>query len=131
MQCIYLQKNDMKSDYKVIVAGTRTFKNYALLENRLVHFLSGRKPSEVIIISGGAKGADRLGEKFAKEKHCNLKVFPADWITFGNSAGYRRNAEMSKVANACVVFWDGRSKGTKHMIDIAEKEGLDIVIVNY
>lgn len=108
-------------DYKIVVAGTRTFNDYELLETELITVLKGKKPSEVTIVSGGARGADSLGEKFAREKRCWLKVFSADWDGFGKSAGYRRNAEMANYADACIVFWDGKSKGTKHMIDLAEK----------
>lgn len=95
----------------------------------MVKFLRLMKPHEVEIVSGTARGADQLGEKFAKEKGCNLKQFPADWDAYGKSAGYRRNADMAKYADACVVFWDGVSKGTKHMIDLAEKAELDLKIV--
>jgi hypothetical protein len=118
-------------DYKIIVAGTRTFNDYALLETRLIGVLRGKRPSQVTIVSGGARGADSLGERFAREKKCKLARFPADWETYGKSAGYRRNAEMANFANACIVFWDGKSKGTKHMIDLAEKHGLELYIVNY
>lgn len=115
--------------YKVVVAGSRGFNDYALMETSLVHFLHGKRPSEVMIVSGTAKGADRLDEKFAKEKGCFLKLFPADWDAYGKSAGYRRNADMAKYADACIVFWDGISKGTKHMIDLAEREGLELKII--
>ena len=117
--------------YKVIVAGSRDFNDYGLLERELINFLRGRKPSEVEIVSGGARGADRLGERFAKEKKCRLALFKADWDKYGKSAGYRRNVEMAEYSNACVVFWDSVSKGSKHMIDIAEKKGLDLEIVRY
>lgn len=55
----------------------------------------------------------------------------ADWDIYGKSAGYIRNAEMAKYADACVVFWDGKSRGTKHMIDLAKKEGIGLKVVNY
>lgn len=117
--------------YKVIVAGSRDFNDYELLERELINFLRGKKPNEVEIVSGGARGADRLGEKFAKEKGCKLTIMNADWNRYGKSAGYRRNVEMAEYSNACVVFWDNVSKGSKHMIDIAEKKDLDLKIVKY
>lgn len=117
--------------YKVIVAGSRDFNKYQLLERELINFLRGRKPSEVQIVSGTARGADKLGERFATEKGCSLAGFPADWDRYGKSAGYRRNADMAKYSDACVCFWDGKSRGTKHMIDLAEKEGLEIKVVRY
>ncbi|MFS0643834.1 DUF2493 domain-containing protein [Siminovitchia sp. 179-K 8D1 HS] len=117
--------------YKVIVAGSRDFDDYPLLERELIHFLFGRHPNEVEIISGTARGADQLGERFAKEKGCALKLFPADWNKNGKAAGPIRNKEMSEYADACVVFWDGVSRGTKNMIDNAKRKGLKLKIVRY
>jgi hypothetical protein len=116
---------------KVIVAGGRDFENYHLLCGKLAGWLKGISPEEIEIVSGGANGADKLGERFADDNGCKLKVFKAEWDTFGDSAGYIRNAEMSKYADACICFWDGKSKGTKHMIDLAKKEGLALKVVIY
>ena len=55
--------------------------------------------------------------------------YPADWEQYGPRAGYIRNSEMAKVATHLIAFWDGRSKGTKHMIDIARKAGLYVLAV--
>ena len=92
-------------------------------------------PSQVKFISGTAKGADILGEQFAYTYEYDVKRFPADWNTYGKSAGYRRNAEMAKYASEAYgvlfAFWDGQSKGTKHMIDLANKYGLEVHVVNY
>ena len=112
--------------FKVIVAGSRDFRDYELLKRVLDHLLSHKAVEEVEIVSGTARGADEMGERFAKEKGYALKQFPADWDTFGKSAGYRRNSQMADYADACVVFWDGKSRGTKHMIDLAEKTGLPL-----
>lgn len=85
----------------------------------------------VEIVSGGARGADSLGEKFAREHGCKIKRFIPDWDGLGKKAGFVRNWDMAKYADACVVFWDGKSKGTKHMIDLAKKEGLNLRVVEY
>jgi len=77
--------------------------------------------TSIEIVSGGAKGADQLGEQYAKENNYNLRIFPADWDKYGKKAGYIRNEEMAKYADACVCFWDGKSKGTKMMIELAKK----------
>lgn len=111
---------------RVIVAGSRGFNDYQKLCKTLDHLLCRYQPSEVEIVSGGARGADTLGERYAKEKGCSLKIFPAEWDKFGKSAGYRRNVQMAEYSNGCVVFWDGKSKGAKHMIDIAEKYKLNL-----
>ncbi|AYP68354.1 hypothetical protein PQE75_gp125 [Bacillus phage vB_BcoS-136] len=115
--------------FKIIVAGTRDFNNYDLLKRNLIHLLQNKNLDEVEIVSGGARGADKLGERFAKEHNCGLKIFPADWEKYGKSAGYRRNAEMANYADACVCFWDRKSRGTRHMIDLANKKGIKLRVV--
>lgn len=116
---------------KVIIAGSRSFKNYELLVARMIHALSNYKPEEVEIVSGGAYGADQLGERFAKMAGCSLKVLKPDWDLYGKRAGFMRNWDMAKYADACVVFWDGASLGAKHMIDLAKREGLKLKVVRY
>lgn len=112
---------------KVIIAGGRTFNDYKLLCQICDKALSLQ--NEVEIVSGTANGADKLGEKYAKEKGCPVKHFPADWDKYGKSAGYKRNEEMAKYADALIAFWDGKSKGTKHMIDLAKRYELKVKVV--
>ena len=111
---------------RVIIAGSRNFDNYKLIVETCNNIL----PSYVEVVSGTARGADKLGEKYAEEKGYPIKKFPADW-TLGKSAGYLRNKEMAKYATEAIVFWDGKSKGTKHMIDLANEYKLKLTIVNY
>lgn len=113
---------------KVIIAGGREFNNYELLRDSCDKILANQ--TEVEIVSGGARGADALGEKYAKEKNYPIKLFPADW-SLGKKAGYLRNQQMGDYADALIAFWDGQSKGTKHMIDIAKAKGLKLRIINY
>lgn len=109
---------------KTIIAGSRNFNDYDLLEAVLL------KHSDITeIISGCARGADSLGEKFALEHSIPIKKFPADWNTYGKSAGYRRNEQMAYYGDRLIAFWDGQSKGTKHMIDLARKVGLEVEVV--
>jgi hypothetical protein len=115
---------------KVIVAGGRDFKDYNLLKSKLDLLLSNiTEPIE--IVSGAANGADKLGEKYAKDQGLSLKQFPANWNKFNKSAGYIRNKEMAEYATHCVCFWDGKSKGTKHMIDLAKELNLKVRVVKY
>ena len=114
---------------KIVVAGSRGFENYNLLKETLDSLIKGRPESE--IVSGTAKGADLLGEKYAAERSLQIKRFPANWDKFGKRAGYLRNEEMAKYADACVCFWDGNSKGTKSMIDLAEKHNLKTFVIRY
>lgn len=115
--------------FRVIVAGGRYFNNYKLLTERLDYYISNK--SNVVIISGTAKGADSLGEKYALEKGLETERYPADWNSHGKSAGYIRNKQMSEVADAVICFWDGKSRGTKHMIDIAISKEIPLKIVRY
>jgi ABC-type enterochelin transport system substrate-binding protein len=114
---------------KVIIAGGRDFKNYELLKEKCQKILANQK--EVIIISGGANGADKLGEQYAQEYGHKVEKFLADWDKFGKSAGYIRNKEMADNADALIAFWDGVSKGTKHMIDLAKEKELKIRVIKY
>lgn len=114
--------------YKVIVAGSRDFDDYPLLCWKLDRLLA-QKMGDVEIVCGKARGADSLGEQYAKERGIPVRYFPADWRTLGQSAGYQRNTQMAQYADALVAFWDGRNKGTKHMIDTAQRFKLDIRVV--
>lgn len=115
--------------FKVIVAGGREFNDYQLLKNKLDQLLQNK--NNVEIVCGKARGADTLGEAYAKEMGYSVKEFPAQWNEFGKRAGYIRNEEMAKYADACVAFWDGESKGTKHMIDLANKHKIEVRVIKY
>ncbi len=114
---------------KVIVAGSRGFNDYQLLEHKLDKILQNQK--DITIISGNAKGADTLGEVYAVARNYGLETYPADWGRFKNSAGYIRNEQMAKIADASVIFWDGFSKGAKHMIDLSHKYELKTRVIKY
>ena len=115
--------------YKVIIAGSREFENYEMLKRVCDNALRNKESME--IVSGKANGADELGEKYAKEKGHKIKEMRARWGEFGKSAGYRRNKEMAKYGDMLIAFWDGKSKGTKHMVNLAKEFGLKIKIVEY
>jgi YspA, cpYpsA-related SLOG family len=114
---------------KVIVAGTRKFNDYPLLCRKCDYYLQDQ--NEIEIVSGCATGADKLGEKYAKERGFKVKQFPADWAGLGKKAGYERNKQMAEYAECLLVFWDGASLGTKHMIDLARQNGLEVRIIQY
>ncbi len=118
---------------KVIIAGTRDFNDYAFLKKNVDYFLQGINPNneEIEIVSGNARGADKLGERYAKEHNLPVKLFPANWDKYGKRAGYLRNQEMANYSDMLIAFWDEKSKGTKHMIDIAKKQGLTVIVVGY
>lgn len=76
------------------------------------------------VLSGTARGIDRIGERWAAERDIPIERHPAEWDKYGKSAGYRRNAEMVKVADALVAFWDGKSPGTENTIAMADRKGM-------
>ena len=123
----------MEKKHRIIVEGSREFWDYDLLRDEMRRYIkeNGMKEEDIEIVSGTARGADRLGEMFAEESGLEVVLFPADWKKNGNSAGHIRNNEMKKYATDCVAFWDGESKGTKGMIDSATKAGLGVKVVNY
>lgn len=119
--------------FHVIIAGTRSFDNYNLLRNVMDVLLSDvvAAGEGIRVISGDAPGADRLGAEYASERGYEVVHCPADWDTHGKAAGYIRNTEMAHHGNALVAFWDGESRGTRHMIKTAESLGLEVRVFEY
>lgn len=117
--------------FKVIIAGGRDYIDYTKLCKVCDKMLSRNKKEEIEIVSGGARGADKLGETYARQREIPFKRFPAKWDKYGKSAGYKRNEEMAEYADALIAFWDGESKGTEHMINLAEKRGLKTAVIKY
>ena len=114
---------------RLIIAGGRDFNDYSLLCDEVSQFIG--KENDVTIISGLARGADTLGCKYASENSYNVEGFAAEWHIHGRSAGIRRNKYMAKHADHLIAFWDGKSRGTMHMIDFAHSLGLKVKVVPY
>lgn len=114
---------------KIIIAGSRGFADYALLKKKVDEYLTDY--TDITIISGGAHGADKLGEHYAKEHGFDLEIYPAEWEKYGKSAGYKRNELMAEKADVLIAFWDKQSRGTKHMIDLAKAKGLKGKVIIY
>lgn len=119
--------------FRVIIAGTRDFKDYELLKSYCDYMLSKKVESgeEIVVLSGGASGADALGEQYAKERGYNILHYPAQWDKYGRRAGPMRNRQMADNADALIAYWDGESRGTKNMIEEAKKRGLMVAVKNY
>ena len=119
---------------KVIVAGGRDFKDYELLKCTLDNF-QHEYGNITEVVSGTAKGVDKLGEQYANENNITIKRFVPDWQGLGKKAGFVRNRQMGDYANEhngmLVAFWDKQSKGTKGMINYAKQIGLKCVVVYY
>jgi hypothetical protein len=124
--------------HRIIIAGGRDFKNPKLLEKTVISYILENigkgKRNEITIVGGKAKGADSLGEEFAKKYGLEFKPFPANWDKYGKAAGHIRNKEMMEFAKQeeghLIAFWDGKSRGTKNMVEISENI-LKIKIVKY
>lgn len=112
---------------KVIVAGSRSFNNYDFLSKTL----DTRIPPFIEeIVSGDARGVDRLSAKWAEEHGYPVKHFPAEWDKYGRSAGMIRNHQMGDYADSLIAFWNGRSPGTKDMISYMRKKGKYVEVIN-
>lgn len=119
-------------EFKVIIAGGRKFSDYKLLKQRCDNFLATKmRTYEVLIVSGTAKGADQLGERYAKERGLEVISFPADWDNNGNAAGHIRNRQMGDYADCLIAFWDGKSSGTKGMISYMKSLNKPYRVVDY
>ena len=112
---------------KLAIVGSRTFRNYDLLNE----YLKPHASKISLIISGGAKGADYLAEIFAKENSIPIKIFVPDWDKYGKKAGYLRNVDIIKACDAVVAFWDGKSKGTEHDIKLADEHHKFCIITRF
>lgn len=85
----------------------------------------------VIIVSGTARGADQLGERYAERRGYTVERCPADWENYGRSAGMARNKNMAARSDALIAFWDGKSPGTKNMINLARERGLKVRVKRF
>ena len=121
---------------RIIICGSREFNDYAklcrVMDNIGIHSIANNDYVE--IISGHARGADMAGEKFANQYGYPLKVFPADWDTYGKSAGMIRNRQMADYAAQAdeaivVAFPIGASRGTRNMIDTSRRHGFEVYVI--
>jgi predicted Rossmann fold nucleotide-binding protein DprA/Smf involved in DNA uptake len=112
---------------KLAVVGSRTITDYQVVREILGNYAITQ------IVSGGATGIDSLAEQFSASIHLTApKIFLPDWKQYGKSAGFIRNKDIVDYADAVVAIWDGISKGTKHSVDYAKKQGkqVDVWIVD-
>jgi len=123
----HLRQNHRNEMMRIIVAGSRDFDDYLLLETKLDFYIGSHQATQ--IVSGTARGADQLGERYAKIRGLPIERFPADWDTHGKRAGYIRNEQMAKYATHAVIFWDGSSKGSASMIKLCKSYDLKYRVV--
>lgn len=117
--------------FQLIVAGGRDFSDTELFLKTMQKVEQELAEYSVSLVSGMAKGADNMGYMFAYEQGITCHKFPADWNKYGKAAGFRRNQEMADFSDGLVAFWDGKSRGTKHMIETMAKQNKWIMVVRY
>lgn len=108
---------------KIAIVGSREFPDMDLVRE-FVRSL----PEDTIIISGGARGVDRVAEEEAKKLAMITEIYPADWQQYGKRAGFLRNKQIVEAADMVQAFWDGKSKGTAHSIRLAKEAGKPVQI---
>ena len=118
-------------EVKVAIVGSRTFNSYDDVNTVMSTFISSNDVTITEIVSGGAKGADALGERYAEIHNIPTKIYYADWKKFGRRAGPIRNVDIINRCDACVAFWDGESHGTKHDINLCREKHKLCIIFNY
>lgn len=112
---------------KLIIAGSRTITDKFEVVKAVSQALAEWQEREIVeIASGGAQGVDTIAEEFAEQFGVAFKEFPADWGKHGKKAGYLRNVQMADYADALVLVWDGKSRGSMIMKEVAIKKGLQI-----
>ena len=113
---------------KVIIAGSR--EGFELKDVFEAVENSGFKDKITEVVSGTARGVDRLGEEWAKGNGVPIKRFPADWVKNGRAAGHIRNREMGDYADSLIVLIYNNSKGSLGMLEYAKKKGLKVFAVD-
>lgn len=118
--------------FKLIIAGGRDFNDRALMCQELNHLLNTALGDyDVTFVSGMARGADLLAHKILTAHGEPVEEFPADWNRHGKRAGFLRNEAMGRYADGVLAFWDGRSRGTEHMIHFMERQGKAVFVARY
>jgi predicted Rossmann fold nucleotide-binding protein DprA/Smf involved in DNA uptake len=114
---------------KLAIVGSRSFTDYEALEKELDSICESVKVT--CVVSGGAKGADSLGQRYAESKGIDTQIFLPDWEKHGKAAGFIRNKDIIANSDFCVAFWDGKSKGTLSSIELAKKQGIPVKVVEF
>lgn len=114
---------------RIVVAGCRNYNNYNEAKAYIDFCISEIKEKYTLIfVSGGCRGADSIGERYAKENGYEIERYPAEWQKYGKAAGPKRNEQMARAADYIICFWDGKSKGTASMINYAKRYNKPIKI---
>lgn len=116
----------------LLIAGGRDFSDYSLALKTLDDYetldAGGRS---IVVVSGGARGADAIGEMWAKARGHTISRMTPDWNLYGRRAGLVRNTDLVNACSDAVVFWDGSSRGTKDTITKLQAAGKTHRIITY
>ena len=110
---------------RLIIAGSRGFTNY----QRLCQVLAPERRRITQVLTGGARGAEQLGYRWAWKHQIKHQLFRADWERFGKPAGVRRNHQIAQAGDVLVVFGDEPSPGTAHLIQCMQALGKPVVVI--
>jgi hypothetical protein len=127
-------EEDATQTVTLAVVGSRTFRDYRLLCNALDDWLAERDTDIVKFVSGGAQGADQLGERWARSHDLECLVLKPNWRpggVYNPRAGLERNTDIVARADVVVAFWDGVSTGTRDTIRKARQKGCEVRVVNF
>lgn len=102
---------------RVAIVGSRDYPAPEAVR-RFVADLAAKYP-EAIVVSGAARGVDSIAASAARAHSLEVIEFPADWAGRGKRAGFERNVKIIEAADRVVAFWDGKSRGTRHSVDLA------------
>ena len=105
---------------KVAVVGSR---------NLTINNLGDYLPKDTTeIVSGGARGIDRCARAYAKSHNIKLTEFLPEYERYGRSAPLKRNLQIISYADMVLAFWDGKSHGTRFVIEKCKKENIPIKV---
>ena len=123
--------SDKNRQLRLCVAGSRSISDKEFIFKYLDNFIKKYKLSNIEIVSGLANGPDKIGIEYANERDYTYVEFPAKWKEYGKSAGYKRNVEMAEYSDVIILFYDGISKGTKHMENICVELKKPVICILY
>lgn len=122
------QARNGEQGVRLLICGSRGFDDAGLMSTKLSAIVSAVK-EPITVLSGCARGADQLGELWAADRGYPIDMYPVDWDRSRHAAGLRCNQEMIDSATHVVAFWDGLSRGTERVINLAKTKGLPLRVV--
>ena len=129
------ERGEIKPVFALLVVGSRSITDYVFVKEKLDYLIGSiRGKYRFQVVSGGANGVDKLAERYAEENGLEMHVMPAEWDKYGRRAGFIRNDDMHRYISGfthrgCVAFWDGKSRGTLHSLELAKKYGNSLRLI--